>query len=213
MLGMAIVSFSACNGILEGIYDEPQEEETKEYGFITVDSENHSGTVYINATDYMRWTYIDFHSLTIDSLQIDTLAGHVQQDPADWDIAIHRYDVRTNGGAVLETGSTGFTALQNASKMPEGTYVEDEWSKVTVDMSHMMEGYLVYSECYLNPELCKWLNVDTSSMPPTYTPSNKVYMVRLKDSTYAAVRLSNYMNASGVKGYMTIDYIYPFELK
>ena len=44
------------------------------------------------------------------------------------------------------------------------------------------------------------------------TLSNKVYMVKLKDGTYAAVRLTNYMNASGVKGFMTIDYIYPFEL-
>ncbi len=65
---------------------------------------------------------------------------------------------------------------------------------------------------YYNEELSKWLNVDKSNMPPTYTLSNKVYMVKLKDGTYAAVRLTNYMNASGVKGFMTIDYIYPFEL-
>ena len=49
-------------------------------------------------------------------------------------------------------------------------------------------------------------------MPPTYTLSNKVYLVKLKVGTDAAVRLTNYMNASSVKGFMTIDYIYPFEL-
>ena len=79
-------------------------------------------------------------------------------------------------------------------------------------MSGMMDGNIVYMESYYNEELSKWLNVDKSNMPPTYTLSNKVYMVKLKDGTYAAVRLTNYMNASGVKGFMTIDYIYPCEL-
>lgn len=114
----------------------------------------------------------------------------------------------------METGFTGFSALQNASAMPEGVYVDDVWTtaKVAIDMSGMMDGNIVYMESYYNEELSKWLNVDKSNMPPTYTLSNKVYMVKLKDGTYAAVRLTNYMNASGVKGFMTIDYIYPFEL-
>lgn len=99
-------------------------------------------------------------------------------------------------------------------RCPEGAYVEDVWTtaKIAIDMSGMMDGNIVYMESYYNEELSKWLNVDKSNMPPTYTLSNKVYMVKLKDGTYAAVRLTNYMNASGVKGFMTIDYIYPFEL-
>ena len=140
--------------------------------------------------------------------------GLEQKEPEEWDIAVHRYDVKTNAGAVLETGFTGFSALRNADAMPEGAYVEDVWTtaKIAIDMSGMMDGNIVYMESYYNEELSKWLNVDKSNMPPTYTLSNKVYMVKLKDGTYAAVRLTNYMNASGVKGFMTIDYIYPFEL-
>lgn len=211
MLGMALLSFSACDGILEGIYDEPVVEEAKDFGFIKTDPSTHSGTVYIDATDYKRWTFINFHTLEIDSIDI-TDPG--QAEPKEWDIAVHRYDTKTNQGAVLETGSTGFSALQDAGKMPEGTYVEDIWTtdKIAIDMSGMMDGNIVYTESYYNAELSKWLNVDTSNMPPNYTPSNKVYMVKLKDGTYAAVRLTDYMNTSGVKGFMTIDYIYPFEL-
>ena len=48
-------------------------------------------------------------------------------------------------------------------------------------------------------------------MPPIYTPSNKVYLLRMKDGTMAAIRLVSYMNAAGIKGYMTFDYIYPYE--
>lgn len=211
MLGMIILSFSACDGILEGIYDNPDAEETKEFGFIKTDAATNSGTVYIDATGYERWTFINFHTQKIDSVNV---SNPEQTEPEEWDIAIHRYDAKTNGGAVLETGFTGFSALRNAGKMPEGTYMADIWTtdKIAIDMSGMMDGNIVYMESYFNEELSKWLNVDKSNMPPTYTPSNKVYLVKLKDGTYVAVRLTNYMNGKAVKGFMTIDYIYPFEL-
>ncbi|WP_356947875.1 HmuY family protein, partial [uncultured Duncaniella sp.] len=47
---------------------------------------------------------------------------------------------------------------------------------------------------------------------PIYTPSNKVYVIRLSDGTLAGVRLANYMDGLGVKGYMTIEYMYPLNL-
>ena len=147
---MMLLPFSACDGILEGIYDSPAASDSNEFGFIRTDPSTHSGTIYIDATDYRRWTFIDFHTQKVDSVNV---TDSDQKEPEEWDIAVHRYDVKTNAGAVLETGFTGFSALQNASAMPEGVY-----------------------------------------------------------GTYAAVRLTNYMNASGVKGFMTIDYIYPFEL-
>ena len=192
---MMLLPFSACDGILEGIYDSPAASDSNELGFIRTDPSTHSGTIYIDATDYRRWTFIDFHTQKVDSVNV---TDSEQKEPEEWDIAVHRYDVKTNAGAVLETGFTGFSALRNADAMPEGAYVEDVWTtaKIAIDMSGMMDGNIVYK----------------SNMPPTYTLSNKVYMVKLKDGTYAAVRLTNYMNASGVKGFMTIDYIYPFEL-
>lgn len=208
MLGMTILwSFSACNGIMDGIYDVPVSEDKKEYGFIETDVVNNSGTIYIKATEYDQWTYIDFHTLTIDSLRITT----DRVEPGNWDMAIHRYDAKTNGASVLETGFTGLSILRTSGKMPEGTYVKDVWTeeKIVTDMSGMMEGELKYAPSYYNTELSRWLFVDTSSMPPSYNPSNKVYILKLKDNTTAAVRLKNFMNASGTKGYMTIEYIYP----
>lgn len=206
--GMAmLLSFPACNGILGGIYGEISEEEVKEFGFIEIDENNNSGTIYIDATDYTRWTFINFHTLTTDTTNI--VMG--MPEPEEWDIAIHRYDAKTNGASVLETGYTGLPALKSAGSIPEGTYIEDEWTtgEIAIDMSGMLEGNIIYAESYYNPELSKWLYVDTSNMPPAYNPSNKVYFIKLKDNTVAAVRLRNFMNASGVKGYMTIEYTYP----
>lgn len=204
--GVIFLSLSACNGVLEGIYDEPVEE----FGFIEINEANNSGTIYIDATSYTRWTYINFHTLTIDSTKIE----EAMQEPAEWDIAIHRYDAKTNEGSVIETDFSGFKSLKSSGKVPEGDYVKDEWttSQIIIDMSGMMQGNIKYVESYYNSELSKWLKVDTQNMPPSYYPSNRVYMVKLKDGTFAALRLKKYMNASGDKGYMMIEYLYPFEI-
>lgn len=205
MLGVVIVLLSACNGIFEDIYDEPQDLQNNDYGFIKVDEATNSGTIYIDATQYTRWIYINFHTHQIDSVEItDDMV-----EPEAWDLAVHRYDAKTNKGSVQETSFTSLDALVASGALPSGNFVADEPSKVTVDMSGMMDGVILYAESDVNPVLSAWLNVDTSTMPPIYTLSNKVYIVKLKDGTYAAVRLSNFMNDASVKGFMTIDYVYP----
>ena len=98
--------------------------------------------------------------------------------------------------------------------MPEAEkFVEDEWTtnKIAIDMSGMMEGNIVYTDSYYNAALSSWLNVDTSTMPPIYTMSSQVYLLRLKDNTYAAIRFTNYTNAKGIKGYIDFNFSYPIE--
>lgn len=198
----------SCNGIFPGIYDSGESDLVTGYGFIAHNPSDNSGKVYIDATDYTKWVYLDFHGRTA------VTAGMSEEEaPAEWDIAVHRYDVKTNGAAVLETGITGLELFMSSGKMPEGEYVEDEWTteKIIVDMSGMMDGNIGYSESWYNSELSKWLKVDTSTMPPLYSMSHKVYAVKLADGSNLALKLSNYMDASGVKGFMTIDYVYPVE--
>ena len=209
MLGATSMSLLSCNGILEGIYDQPQTK-TDGYGFISVNEADNSGTVYVNTADYARWTYIDFHNLTTDTVNIITEGN---REPEHWDIAIHRYDAKTNGAEVIETGFTGFDILRASGKLPEGQYIADEWTtdRIAVDMSGMMEGNIRYAESYYNAELSKWLNVNTSTMPPVYTLSRKVYVAKLKDGTALALKLSDYTDAAGNKGYMTVEYVYPLD--
>ena len=188
---------SACNGILDGIYDEPDNENNT--GF------ENEGEIFIDATSYTQWVYIDF------SEQSTVTLGYDEDAPQNWDIAVHRYDVKTNGAKVVETNYSDFTQAITAT-IDEADLVSDIWTtnQIVIDMSTMMDGYLGYTESSYNPELSKWLNVDTSTMPPIYTPSGKVYIVYLPDGTRAGVKLLNFMNDMQVKGYMTIQYMYPF---
>ena len=131
----------SCNGIFPGIYDSGESDLVTGYGFIGHNPSDNSGKVYIDATDYTKWVYLDFHGRTA------VTAGMSEEEaPAEWDIAVHRYDVKTNGAAVLETGITGLELFMSSGKMPEGGYVEDEWTteQIIVDMSGMMDGNIGY---------------------------------------------------------------------
>lgn len=188
---------SACNGIFSEIYDEP--DNCADVGFIN------EREIFIDATSYTQWVYIDFSEKSTVTLSYE------EEAPEKWDIAVHRYDVKTNGAKVIETDYSDFDEALKAT-IDKADLVEDIWTttQIVIDMSTMMDGYLGYTESYYNPELSKWLYVDTSTMPPIYTPSGKVYIVYLPDGTRIGVKLINYMNDMLVKGYMTIQYLYPF---
>lgn len=202
MSGVAAMLLSSCNGLFDDIYDNVADDVVSEYGFTKLSSDVEVGTIYIDASSYTKWIYLDFSEHRTDSVSV------FDDAPQNWDLAIHRYDAKTNGGAVAETDIEDFSLLSTAKI---GEYVSDTFttSKIVTDMSTMMDGYLSYVESDYNTVLSQWLNVDTSNMPPTYTLSNKIYILRLADGSKAALKLENYMNESAIKGYMTIRYMYP----
>ncbi len=204
LIALALLSFS-CNGIFSFIYDDPPVIPTNEYGFMDVDEASHSGTIYVHTAPYDRWTYIDLRNRTIDTSNI--LMG--ENEPENWDFALHRYDVKTHNGAACETN---YVSLDKASEggIVVDAYIPDEDDSVMVDLSGMMDGNIVYSPSPVNKILSRWLNVDLSSMPPIYTMSNLVYVLKLQDDTQALLFFANYMNPTGTKGYVTIHYIYPY---
>ncbi len=201
----AMLSLSACNGIFGFLYDDPDKQVKNEYGFISEDANTHSGRIYIDATSYTDWQYIDLHNKEVVKAPVDSL------EPAKWDFAVHRYDAKTNGGAVLESSAADFDVLPGLDQIAAAEFVADEWTtdRIAVDMSQMMDGIILYAESDYNPCLSRWLAVNTTSMPPVYTLSGKIYILRLADGTYAALRLSNFMDNHSIKGFMTIDYLYP----
>lgn len=203
------IMMSGCNGIMSGIYDDPADGNGQQYGFISFDQQTSSGQIYIDATSYTSWHYIDFSSRTVADIEI----SDDRNEPEEWDFAIHRYDARTNGGSVLETGCSEFSQLV-PENLESGEYVSDEWTteQIITDMSGMMDGVILYQESFYNPVLSRWLDVDKSTMPPVYTMSGRIYILALPDGSKAALKLTGFMNGNAVKGYMTIDYIYPLVL-
>lgn len=203
--GVILLSLSSCNGLFDDLYDEPISEKDKN-GFVKFDTLTNRGQIYIDATNYLRWVYIDFHSRRIDTTQVLD-----DRQPQNWDIAIHRYDAKTNSGEVMETNYRTLDELLGGESLLAGEYVKDQMGQIAIDMSDMINNNIKYHSCMVNAELSKWLDVDISIMPPIYTPSEKVYIIRLKDGSCAAVKLADFRNESLIKGFLTIEYIYPLE--
>ncbi|MGN0222251.1 MAG: HmuY family protein [Prevotella sp.] len=213
LLGIASVMglFSACD-MMGGLYDDTLDGGVEIPTVPVVVSE---GQYYIDATDYAKWVYINLHA---DSLVI-TVSDISPQDytetgaPEEWDYAHHRYDIKTNGGSVFMTDFHSIEELEATGLPATAVWTDDEYSEnsITVDMSHMLEGYLVYAPGYKNTEASRWLDVDTSTMPPIYTMHDNVMLYRFKDDTYAAIQLVNYMSEDRyqTKGWMTVKYKYP----
>lgn len=163
--GLGMLMLTACNGIFDDIYDEPEE---------IVPAK---GQIVMNATSWTDWYYVDLPKLqklteagdeaallkvqtefeaypipmTATGEKDESDAGHAaatagrkagqymywfdvfgegikkntftyfeptaeQGAPSEWTLAIHRNNVRTNGGAVLETSYTSMDQLPETSE-------------------------------------------------------------------------------------------------
>ncbi|MDD7531057.1 MAG: HmuY family protein [Prevotellaceae bacterium] len=136
-----------------------------------------------------------------------------QPEPASWSIAVHRNNVRTNGGAAIETQYTSFEELPANSAVFTGTdFREDEWSEneVWADESRMLSSIIGCQGIEINKVLSSWLRIEIPPMPPVFTLNRHVYVIRLRNGRHAAVQLENYMNEKGEKCWLTIKYKYPY---
>lgn len=165
----------------------------------------------VNATSYTAWAYFDFET-GLATVAEEYGDGATGTPPAKWHFAMHRYNCKTNGAKVLETPYATIDNLITRG-LPQGEFVGDVWTddEIIYDVSQMAEGILGYAGSWYNAELSKWMNVDLSTMPPIYTPSDKVYVLEFADGKMAAVRFTDFVGPKDVKWHIAFDYIYPLE--
>lgn len=253
LLVMSVMTLMSCHGILDDIYDNPDD-----------DGGVGENTLVVDASSWTDWWYVDFSkvknggvddatglqqgvakvSIPLDAkgdvLEAEPVEGvsgiytrwydvfgeglsrnefrsfyptEPQTDVDDWDIAVHRDNVRTNGGAVYETQLTSMDDLPASSEsFADAAFVEDEWNATDVwtVQDRMLQGLIGSQGIKLNPVLSSWLSVSIPPIPPSFTHNNHVFVVRFKDGTYAALQLADYQSTKGVKCYLTIKYIYPY---
>lgn len=200
-----VMLLPACDGIFEDIYDNNK---------TTTEEKLVEGQFTVDATSYTAWHYLDLDADSINFVTSTIESEETETDiPENWTIALHRYDVKTNGGAAVETDYTSISDLEAAIEadpmlLESLNFCADTTSasKIIIDMSHMMDGYLIYQNTHYNAIIARWLNVDTSTMPPIYTMSHKTYVLRTAEGKYFALYLVNYMNEKSVKGNMTVQY-------
>ena len=251
----SVLLFASCHGVLDELYDTPTE---------SIDIRE--GQLYVDASSWLDWYYIDFNianhnaaeggtssafvkyaipteELSTPDSQPSTLnpqlstpgiytywydvfgAGlsnydfrgfkptTVQPEPETWHIAVHRNNVRTNGGAVYETSYTSMSDLPESSEaFVDKTFTPDEWNQLDVwtIQAQMLQGLIGNQGIKVNPVLSSWLKVDIPPVPPIFTLNNHVFIIKFDDSTFAAIQLENYQSPAGTKCCLTINYKYPY---
>lgn len=136
-----------------------------------------------------------------------------QTAPDDWTFAVHRNNVRTNGGAVLETTYTSMNDLPESSDAFRNMkFTEDEWTENEVwdSQDQMLLGNVPSQGIEINKVLSSWLIMDIPPMPPAFSMNNHVFILRLNDGSHAALQLENYLSPNGTKCHLTINYKYPY---
>lgn len=189
------------------------------------DNQAAKGELLVKTADYTVWTYINLKTgetttATVpgpwwycgsedkenpeNSIPAKFVDPEIKgQIPAEWDIAVHYYEVRTNG---TEAAKTSFTKFEDVKSLPTEGWVADESfkaedAKMYVDMSGMMKGVIGYGPGTVNPSLCKWVTkTPTGSMPPyKYTVEENIFVVKCKNGAWAKIKFLDRLDEDGKK--------------
>lgn len=250
---LTAVMLSGCDGIFNDIYDEPDIDS----------SETRAGQLYLNASDWEEWHYIDLVELSecvesnpdfnpsslwqtyrviipdsgqeakptgngqsgiytywydvygegISKYEFQSFSPSEQQpEPDNWTVAVHRNNVRTNGGEVAETSYTSISELPSGNEwITNLTFTPDEWNQTDVwtIQDRMLSGIIGNQGIHVNNVLSGWLKMEIPPMPPSFVLNSHVFIIKLMDETLAAIQLADYIGADGTKCCLTINYKYP----
>jgi hypothetical protein len=164
---------------------------------------------YIDATSSTAWNY---YSLAEERV-VGSADESVENNAAwaarkDWDIAVRRYNIRTNGGEFTTAGTKGGvytfdgqTSFASILKVPEGvSFVADK--AVT---SAGMGGTTTVIRSVAQVVILKANDDGSLIMPPVYLQA-PVYIFRTADgANYYKVQFTQYQNEASATGHVKFD--------
>jgi hypothetical protein len=172
-----------------------------------------SGAFTIDASDYENWVYFSF-----EAMDIATIANPATS--AEWDIAFHRADFRTNSGAAGTANGgvidMGVVEMNTVTDIPSETFVVDDTinimesssmppSYIDVPGSKILTGYTEGGGKMgggTSHDGAFIFDMNTFS----YNPSNKVFILRCADgNSYAKLKFTDYRSA-------VIDFEYEYTI-
>ena len=198
MAAMAMTSFSSCGG-------DDDDSDTGNGGNDKPGTELVKKTVMLSRkTAYGNdWIYFSFK----EGKELAGITEENHMENLDWDIAFNRFNIRTNGGlsgkgqgGALDTDSKDMEAVK---AVPEKEFVLDVKAMITESFTG---SGITECESTLNPCMAK--AIEFQGPPPTYTPSNHIYVVKTADGKYAKIKVLGYHNNEGKSGFVSFEYVY-----
>lgn len=188
--------------------------------------------IKVTANDDSKWFYVDLKNADVtaatatETIKYLDMEGNVVEEkapanvegtvPANWDIAMNGFNIRTNNGAVLVSTVSDFASMTEA---PAGNYVQDKVVKATdklirVDMSRMQEGIMGYIDGYVNELLSSNVKkTPTGTMPPyeySINDSEHIYVIKFANGNWAKVKFDKCSYGGGKK---SVNFSYEYMSK
>lgn len=157
-------------------------------------------TEQVAATSYTDWVYYSFSEGTL----VDVTDPKTE---TNWDIGLRRNHFSTNSGS----SGNGAGGVYNAGVVDFDTYFEAPETGYTVDdtVQNMDLTTIPFPTTYSiagNTVLETWGEF-TDAQPPTFIPSNNVFVVKTADGKYVKMIVLNYYGTDG-SGNITFKYVY-----
>lgn len=203
----AVVAVILSAGFISCSKDDPGKDENPDKKSMVIDTRA-----------YDKWTYFSFEKGIVGTY---TEAEFDYKNNTNWDLAFHRWDVRTNGGesgkgrgGAVESTYGSLDIASWSTHPSQFRYILDTQIKTYMKAPDMSSesGMDQRASVPASTELAKWMKVTMTSIPPAYTLSNKAYVVQTASGKTAVVLFTNYMNEKAEKGYVNFDYVYPVNL-
>ena len=176
--------------------------------------------IVVDASDYTKWVYINFAKGEVVSVS-------TPETDLSWDLGLHRYDFKTNGGTSGKGKGAAARTTQKDLKADIPTPKDSDWTLdregmllmkfgVNKDGKHDIEykkqsaNFLLTSEpkgeggqgC-LNKGI---ISMSMASMPPTVTIDPSVFLVRSAAGEIVRIRVLDYQSATKKSGHITLEY-------
>lgn len=174
--------------------------------------------ITVDASDYTKWVYISFAKGEVVSVS-------APETDLSWDLGLHRYDFKTNGGTSGKGQGAAFRTTQKDLMGNIPTPKDSDWTldreglllmkfgvnkegKHDIEYKKQSANFLLTSEPkgdgrgYLNKGI-----ISMTGMPPKVTVDSSVFLVRSATGQIVFVRVLDYQNATKQGGHITLEYI------
>ena len=160
------------------------------------------------AQSFTEWTYFSF-----EKGEVITIDQEKYNEDTTWDMGFLRFNIRTNGGlsgkgkgAALATDMKKFDQV---SSMPKDEFVED--SEIEVMASGGMPPKYITTTgntAFKVGENQGWAWYDFKN--GVWSVNNNVFIIRTANGEFAKVIMKSFLNDADKSGYVTFEYVYPF---
>jgi hypothetical protein len=150
----------------------------------------------IDASSKTEWVYFSFS-------KGDTLTVDDPGNSLEWDLGLKRYRLKTNSG----TSGPGQGGAVNIGKVDFDSVVEAPENGYTADDSLTYQAHGGSKTISTNQVLNGWAIMQ--GMPPTFIPTDSIYVVKTADGKYARLWFKSYYHPTeSTSGYITLQYFY-----